>query len=442
MYLRTFRKIAELHSILEKKIPAKLEQVQRLKSQFREVKVDEIRVDQIMRGMRGLATQLSETSHLDPDSGIRFRGLSIEECQSKLPLFKKSSQPMVEGMLWLLLTGEVPSKSQVEVLRKELASRAYLPKHTEDLLKNMPDHLHPMSQLSIGVLSLGASSQFDKAYSSNSKRTDYWKSMLDDGLDLVAKIPRIAAMIYRNSYRNKVTPNPDSNADLAENFGRMLGWNDEGFFDLLRLYLNIHCDHEAGNVSAHTTHLVGSALSDIFKAYSAGLNGLAGPLHGLANQECLHWLMGLWKAVGDTPSSEAIEVYAKTWLNSGKVIPGYGHAVLRIPDPRFISQMSFAKEKLPDNILCNLVSKCSKVIPKVLKEHGKAKNPFPNVDAFSGALLYSYGLRVYDFYTVIFGVSRAIGCSANLVWDRALMFPLEKPESLTINQLSSIKEIN
>ena len=397
--------------------------------------MEEIRVEQIIKGMRGMNAQLSTTSSLDPDFGIRFRGLSIEDCQSQLPRRPNTKQPMVEGMLWLLLTGEVPSPTQVEILRKDLATRSFIPKHTEELLKKMPEHLHPMSQLAMGVLSLGGSSQFDKAYSSGIRRSEHWKPMLDDGLDLVAKIPRIAAMIYRNSYRNGITPLADPGADLAENFGRMLGWTDEGFFDLLRLYLNIHCDHESGNVSAHTTHLVGSALCDVFKSYAAGLNGLAGPLHGLANQECLKWLMDLWKHVGDHPSNRDIEEYAKRYLATGKVIPGYGHAVLRITDPRFTSQMDFAKEMLPDNVLCNIVAKCYEVIPRVLKEQGKAKNPFPNVDAFSGALLYSYGLRVYDFYTVIFGVSRALGCSVNLTWDRATMIPLERPESITLDKL-------
>ena len=436
MYLKLSRKIAELHAILEKKIELKLEQVHKLRSQHKDVVIEEVQVGQILKGMRGLSTQLSETSALDPESGIRFRGLSIEQCQTKLP--RKRTQPLVEAMFWLLLTGDIPTDTQVEILRKELASRAFLPKHTEEILKHMPTNLHPMSQLSIGVLSLGHSSQFDNYYNSGMKKNEYWKPMLDDGLDLVAKIPRIAAMIYRNSYRNGFTPNPDPNADLAENFGRMLGWDDEGFFELLRLYLNIHCDHEAGNVSAHTTNLVGSALCDIFKSYSAGLNGLAGPLHGLANQECLKWLMDLWKAVGDDPSNESIEAYSRNYLNSGNIIPGYGHAVLRITDPRFTAQMKFAKDNLPNNILCKLVAQCYNVIPKVLKDHGKAKNPFPNVDAFSGALLYSYGLRVYDFYTVIFGVSRAIGCSTNLVWNRALMFPLERPESMTLENLSLI----
>lgn len=433
MLFQITRRIAELHSILEHKIATKLEQVHRLKYNHGSVKIEDIKVEQIVKGMRGMTTQLTETSMLDPEYGIRFRGLSIEECQSKLP--KKYTQPYVEAMIWLLLTGEIPSESQVEIMRKELASRSFLPMHTEEMLNAMPTSLHPMSQLSMGVLSLGHRSQFDKLYNSPIKKKAYWKPMLDDGLDLIAKIPKIAAIIYRNTYKDRVIRKPDSSADLAESFGRMLGWDDKNFNDLLKLYINIHCDHEAGNVSAHTTHVVGSSLCDVFKSYSAGLNGLAGPLHGLANQECLGWLLDLRKNVGDYPTDQAIADYVKKTLSSGNVIPGYGHAVLRIPDPRFIAQLKFAGQMLPNNALCSLVAQCYKVIPQVLKEQGKAKNPFPNVDAHSGALMHSFGLVENDFYTVLFGVSRAIGCSVNLVWDRALMFPLERPDGLTINTM-------
>ena len=433
------RHISELYSILEEKIPKKLKQVQTLRSLHGNKKIEEIQMSQILKGMRGVTSQLSHTSRLDPNHGILFHNMSIQDCKSKLP--KKNTQPYVESMIWLLLTGEIPTKSQVSLLQKELISRCYLPSYTTDLLKQVPSNLHPMSQLSIGVLSLGHSSQFEKFYSSGMKKSEYWRAMLEDSLNLISKIPKVAATIYRNSYRNGQIPDIKPDSDYAENFGRMLGWEDESFFDSLRLYLNIHCDHEAGNVSAHTTHLVGSTLRDVYKSYSAGLNGLAGPLHGLANQECLRWLMDLWKAVGSHPTASDIEQFAESFLKTGKVIPGYGHAVLRIPDPRFIAQLEFAKKHLPDEPLCRIVALCSEVLPGVLKSHGKAKNPYPNVDAHSGALMYSYGMRVYDYYTVLFGVSRAIGVSANLVWDRALMLPLERPESLTVNNMMNYEGV-
>jgi len=210
----------------------------------------------------------------------------------------------------------------------------------------------------------------------------------------------------------------------------MLGFGESKFDDLMRLYLVIHSDHEGGNVSAHATHLVGSALSDPYLSFSAGLNGLAGPLHGLANQEVLLWLYDMKKEVGDNPTKEQVEKYCWDTLNSGQVIPGFGHAVLRKTDPRYTCQREFALKHLPNFPLFKIVSLLYEVVPQVLTKQGKVKNPWPNVDAHSGCLLQFYGLKEESFYTVLFGVSRAYGVLSQLVWSRALGFPLERPKSL------------
>ena len=118
-------------------------------------------------------------------------------------------------------------------------------------------------------------------------------------------------------------------------------------------------------------------------------------------------------------------------LESGKVIPGYGHAVLRKTDPRYTAQREFALKNLPDDELFKIVGTIYEVVPDVLKEHGKAKTPWPNVDSHSGILLVHYGMTEYDYYTVLFGVSRALGVLSQLFWDRALGFPLERPKSVT-----------
>lgn len=200
----------------------------------------------------------------------------------------------------------------------------------------------------------------------------------------------------------------------------------------------LHSDHESGNVSAHATHLVGSALSDIYLATSAGLNGLAGPLHGLANQECLSWLLDVYHKFGCVPSDSDMKQFAWETLNSGQVIPGYGHAVLRKTDPRFIAQLNFGKKYFPDDDIFCLATKVYEIVPDVLKQQGKAKDPWPNVDAISGALQYHYGVREFDFYTVLFGVSRLLGVTSNAVWARALGQPIERPKSVTTTMLEEI----
>jgi citrate synthase len=202
--------------------------------------------------------------------------------------------------------------------------------------------------------------------------------------------------------------------------------------------MTIHADHEGGNVSAHTTHLVGSALSDPYLCLAAGMNGLAGPLHGLANQEVIKWIFEMREELKtDLPEKEQIAEYVKKTLSEGKVVPGYGHAVLRKTDPRFTAQMEFAQKHMPDDPLIRTVANVYEAVPPVLKSLGKVKNPWPNVDAHSGALLVHYGMEEYEFYTVLFGVSRALGVLASLCWDRALSFPLERPKSITNEQVKS-----
>ena len=206
--------------------------------------------------------------------------------------------------------------------------------------------------------------------------------------------------------------------------------------DVARMYFILHSDHESGNVSAHATHLVASALSDAYYALSAGINGLAGPLHGLANQEVLGWIQDVFKQLGGKlPTEEELKKFLWDTLNSGKVIPGYGHAVLRKTDPRYVSQMEFCQKFLPDYPMFKLVNMIYKVAPDILREHGKAKNPWPNVDAQSGVIQWYYGLTEYDFYTVLFGVGRALGVLCNITWDRALGYAIERPKSVTTDML-------
>ncbi|KAG9126662.1 hypothetical protein FRC07_002535 [Ceratobasidium sp. 392] len=363
-------------------------------------------------------------------------------------------------MLWLLLTGHVPSHEQVRDFSRQLAERGELPEHITKLVDAFPRTLHPMTQLAMGVAALNHDSSFAAAYEKGIKKADYWQPVLDDSLDLVAKLPALAGRIYRNVYHpGKELPPIDKNLDLVGNYVNMLGYGDnKSMVEYLRLYIALHGDHEGGNVSAHTAHLVGSALSDPYLSYSAALLGLAGPLHGqafllpyshtttntcacrLANQEVLRWMLEMQKAVGEDPSHDQIKEHLWKTLKSGQVVPGYGHGVLRKPDPRFIAlqQFSASRAELKDSPIIKLVNKTSEVAPGVLTEHGKAKSVHPNVDAVSGCLLYHYGLTEFKYYTVIFGVSRVLGCVSQLVWDRALGLPIERPKSVSMNDLQKL----
>jgi len=385
--------------------------------------------------MRSVKSMVWETSLLDPEEGIRFRGLSIPECQKQLPKAQGGDEPLPEGLLWLLVTGEVPNDAQVKELSKELARRSTVPKHVLDMIKTFPSTMHPMTQLATAVLGLQTESKFALAYSEGVHKSEYWNHVYEDSLDLIARLPGVASAIYRTKYKDGKLIDYDPNLDWGANFARMLGFSNHQFIELMRLYLVIHSDHEGGNVSAHATHLVGSALSDSYLSYTAGMCGLAGPLHGLANQEVLRWIMTVREKFGRDVTNEELEQYCWDTLNAGQVIPGYGHAVLRKTDPRYMCQREFATKHLPNDPIFRLVSQLFEIVPRVLTKQGKVANPWPNVDAHSGVLLQYYGMTEYDYYTVLFGVSRALGVLSQLVWDRALGFPIERPKSLTTDWL-------
>ncbi len=428
-----------LHDKIAEQLPGWRERYKALAKEHADVVVGHVTVGEVVGGMRDIKSLVTDISFVDPAEGIRFRGMSIPEVLKALPKARGNKIPLVGGLYYLLMIGEVPTKEQALEVEAEWARRAVVPDYVFKMIKSMPKETHPMTLFSQAVLALQNGSVFAHQYHSM-KKDVYWEAALDDSMDLTAKLPVLAAFIYRMKYFGENgKPKYNPKLDYGANFSKMMKVSDKkGYAELARLYFILHSDHESGNVSAHTMHLVGSALSDPYLSFSASLNGLAGPLHGLANQECLGWLMDVHKQFGGVPTRD--ELYKFTWdtLNAGHVIPGYGHAVLRVPDPRFMAQMEFAKKRFPEDELIRLADLVFDVVPAVLKEQGKAKNPAPNVDAISGSLQYHYGVCDFDFYTVLFGVGRALGVTANYVWARALGMPIERPKSLTTKMVEDI----
>jgi citrate synthase len=401
-----------------------------------EKSLGEITVAQIYQGMRGMTALICETSKLDAQEGIRFRGYSIPELQSLLPKYPGGEEPLPEGLFHLILMNELPNDDDVRRISNSWARRAIVPPHVFKTIDALPMTAHPMTQFVVGIMALRTETEFGKAYARGISKSEYWEYTYEDAMNLIARLPRVAAYIYRRTYKNGEHIEPDPKLDWAGNFAHMLGYDNEEFRELMRLYMTIHSDHEGGNVSAHAVHLVGSALSDAYQSFAAGMNGLAGPLHGLANQEVIKWTLEMLEDLGtQEPSKDQIAQYVHDTLGAGKVVPGFGHAVLRKTDPRYMAQREFAQKHMPEDPLFKVISNIFEVVPGILEATGKVKNPFPNVDAHSGQLLMHYGMVEYDFYTVLFGVSRALGVLTNLIWDRALAMPLERPGSTTTELL-------
>ncbi len=420
-------------------LPRMRERIERLKREFGNFRVGEVTVDQIYSGIRGVQISVSDISYVDPAEGIRLRGYTIQETLDQLPKLPGTKIPMAGGLYFLLMVDEMPSYEEAVEVEDEWRERNKIPGYVFDVINAMPLETHPMTMFSQAILALQADSIFAKRYYEGISKPAYWGYFLEDSLNLTAKLPGIAAYIYNRKYRQSEIIEPNPNLDWSANFAHMIGrGGDAELMEMLRLYFVIHSDHEGANVSAHASHLVCSALSDIYLSCSAGMNGLAGPLHGLANQECLRWLIGVRDYFGGIPPREALEDYIVKQLKEGRTIPGYGHAVLRTTDPRFSAQLKFAEQYAPDDELIRLVKLVYSVVPDLLQSLGKVKNPWPNVDAINGAMLHHYGITQHDFYTVLFGVSRILGLTSHAVWARGLYKPIERPKSLTTKMLEEM----
>jgi citrate synthase len=432
-------------SAIKQKLQEKIEgwrpRTTRLVKEYGDVKLGEVSIGQAIGGMRGVKCLVTDISYLDPFEGIRFRGFTIPEVLEKLPKPEGAEYPTVESFFYLLLTGDIPTVEEANEIGEEFKSRAKVPQYVFDVINAMPADAHPMVMFSAAILSMEKESVFAKEYKKGISKMDYWDPTYEDAMNLLAKLPEIGAYIYRKKFKGGDIIAPDTNLDFGANFAHMMGV-PAPYDELSRLYFILHSDHESGNVSAHTGHLVASALSDVYYAISAMIDGLAGPLHGLANEMVLRWIQGVMDQMGGkVPDEEEMKKFVWDTLNSGQVIPGYGHAVLRKTDPRYTAQREFSLKHLADDPIFAYVDILYKVVPDILREHGKAKNPWPNVDAQSGVIQWHYGVREYDFYTVLFGIGRSLGVLSNIIWDRGLGYPIERPKSVTTAMLEEVAGI-
>jgi len=415
--------MATLKEKLSQTIPAMRDDIKSFVKEHGQTKIGDLLIGHAYGGMRGLKAMVCDTSEVPPDKGLLIRDIPLKELKDTKP----------EEIFWLLCVGELPSADELKGLQDDLKARAKkIPDYVFTVIDAMPADSHPMCMLDTGLLALERESDFRKRYDEGMTKDVYWEPTLEDSLNIMAWEPIIAAYVYRRyAGKEPFRIDPDDSLDWGPNYAHMMGFDDPKFYDLMLLYLVLHCDHEGGNVSAHTCHCIGSALSDPFYAVSGGLNGLAGPLHGLANQECLAWLLQVLEQFKGVPSNEELEKFAWDTLNSGKVVPGYGHAVLRITDPRFDIFKEWGGQNIPEDEVYQLMAKVFDVVPGVLSQVKKIKDPWPNVDAGSGSLLYHFGLKEFPYYTVLFSVSRTMGMCSQLIMSRGWGEAIERPKSVT-----------
>ena len=414
---------------LKNRIPIVQDEIKQLIKDKGDEKISDVTVAQAYSGLRGIKAFVCDTSSVSAEKGLIIRGKPLLDITHILP----------EEVFFLLLTGRLPNEAELSELNNEFSSYLNIPEYVWKVLSEMPNDAHPMTMFNTGILAMQGESIFRKRYDEGMPKTEFWEAILEDGIRLLAKLPALGAGIYRMRFEKGDRIKPGPQKDWSGNFVHMTGLPDDSgdFHKLMQLYLMLHCDHEGGNVSAFASHTVASALSDPYYSVCAGLNGLAGPLHGLANQECLKFVLSVRDKFNGLPTEEGLRDYCWERLNNGRVIPGYGHAVLRCPDPRFSAFVKFGQEHIKDDAVFGIVDLLFKVVPDVLQEHGKAKNPWPNVDAASGSLLYYYGLKEFNFYTVLFSISRTMGMISQMVWERALGIPITRPKSVTTDWIKS-----
>ncbi len=419
-----------LKDTLAERIPSYREKITRLVKEYGEQVISEVTLKQTLSGLRGVRALMCDTSCVHAETGLSIRGRPIAELTDREP----------EELFFLMLTGDLPDQDNLKNLRSEINEKAEVPEYVWRILHSMPSTAHPMDMLITAIASLEDASVFRLRYEEGMEREGYWEAALDDSLMLLAKLPSLAAAVYRIRYDKGDLSPWDPALSWAGNFARMLGHEEGDFADMIRLYLVIHCDHEGGDASAFASRIVGSGLADAYYAVTAGLCGMAGPLHGLATQEALRFNLGAVERFGGPPAPEQMIELAWEVLNAGQVIPGFGHPVLNATDPRFTALFDFAKSRLFDDPLFKTVEVGAAVIPGVLKEQGKARAPWPNVDGISGSVLHHFGLTEPEYDVVLFSVSRALGMLAQLVLCRATLEPMTTPKSVTLEWLTTCME--
>lgn len=364
-------------------------------------------------GLRGFPVGTCRTSAVDPVAGVSYVGYPIADLAARDP----------EEVAYLLLERNLPSPEQLAAFKADLARRSGLDGRVVDLLRQLPRDGHPMEWLEVGLVFLGMT-----------RRTgDY----VEDARNVIAWAPELVAAIYRlrSGWGDVVPPRPE--LGLIENFVHMLGVpgaDPARLTRILRVFYVLHLDHGGGNLSTFVGKAVASALTDTYSSLAAAMAGLYGPLHGRANQDCLDFV----RRVG-TSDPAAVERFVRAELEAGGKIFGFGHAVLRAEDPRATIEYALGDEICPDDPLFATARTLREVATRVLKESPKVSNPYPNVDAVSGALLNAAGLTDSAYYTVLFGLSRITGIAAQIVDERLRLrggkgVPIYRPKYLAEDQ--------
>ncbi len=357
----------------------------------------EITKDNLETGLRGYPVGYCPTSTVDPQKGLFYMGHPISELAGWSP----------EEVIYLLMHRKAGSALEVKSYFSRLASYGTLKQETVEAILQLPKQGHPMKLFSAALLIVG---MFEN-------ERNYHLACEH----VIAKIPQVVALVINHHAGWGKTPPPNPQLGYMENFTAMVnvpGKNPKLLGEAFKLFNVLHYDHGGGNLSTFVGKAVASGLEDMYGSLAASMCALAGSRHGKANQDCLEFIREVLKEVGENATAAKVEKLIRGRLADEKLVFGFGHAVLRFEDPRATVMYDYLKKHFASHPLVKIGLLLRSEGSKVLSENQKISDPHPNVDAISGAMLVTAGFDYPEYFTVLFGLSRAVGIARQIVYER------------------------
>ncbi|HSX12592.1 MAG TPA: citrate (Si)-synthase [Rhabdochlamydiaceae bacterium] len=356
----------------------------------------QITEENLETGLRGYPVGYCTTSFVDPQKGLFYSGKPVKELAYKQP----------QEVIYLLYYGKEGSPKEVDHFFNDLKKRARCSKETIEAITHLPRSGFPMKLFCSALLILGMLET----------KNDY----KEDCLNVIAKMPHLVAAVINHHAGWGKTGQPNPDLGYMENFIHMLNLpqKDGHLLTAFKLFNILHYDHGGGNLSTFVGKAVASGLEDMYGSLSAAMAGLAGPKHGRANQDCLEFVQEVLQELGERATVREVEALIRRRLAENKLVFGFGHAVLRVEDPRATVQYEFVKKQYPQHPLVKTAVLLREAGIKVLSENPKISDPYPNVDAISGTMLTAAGFAYPEYYTVLFGLARCVGIAIQIVYER------------------------
>jgi citrate synthase len=337
-------------------------------------------------GLEGIVATTSSICFIDGDAGVlSYRGYNIHTL---------ADNATFEEVVYLLWHGELPTKSQLDSLKAELKAERELPPEVTSFLKSVPKAT-PMDVLRTAVSMLGL---FDPQAADSTPEANRKKAV-----KLVSKIATIVTSFDRLRNGKEIVPNDPALSHPANFLYTLTGKRPDDVMErVFDIALTLHADHEL-NASTFAARVTAATLSDIYSATVSAIGALKGPLHGGANEAVIRMLLS-------TRDAEQAVTKVKSDLANKIKVPGFGHRVYRVLDPRAIHLKKLSEELGKRTGSEDLYQKSTRVEQMIKQE----KNLNANVDFYSASAYYSLGIPV-DLFTPIFAVSRISGWTAHIL---------------------------